>query len=197
MSSSKPPIRPSAWLYALVPAVVVLGIIGFIVFLVLGISNITGNLTQVEVPGTTTLHLSATGNYSVFYEEESTFNGKTYSTGRLGAMTCTLKNKVTGAAVPLHRMTMQATYALGGRSGEGILTFDIATPGDYDFSATYDDGATSPNLIFAIGQGFTGGLVSTMLCSMGSCFGSFAAALLIFLVVFIKRKNAANRMKGV
>jgi hypothetical protein len=74
--------RPSSWLYALVAVPPLLGIALFAYNLWTGISSISGELTQVEVPGRATLGLAEPGTYTVFYEYQSTVGERVYATPR-------------------------------------------------------------------------------------------------------------------
>ena len=112
-------VSPSRWYYALAGAVLVAGLVGFVLILFSGISGITGGLTQMVVPGRHELALTEAGKYTVFHEYRSVVGNKVYSMrqGGLPGLECSLSRKATGETVPLSRSAMNSTYTMGSRSG--------------------------------------------------------------------------------
>src|SRR5438876_12275598 len=72
------PIRPSWWYSLLAIPAALVGIGLFAYFLLTGIKGATATLTQVVVPGGVALNIT-NPSYTIFLEQPSTVNGKTYS----------------------------------------------------------------------------------------------------------------------
>ena len=74
-------VSPSLWFYALAIFIVLSGFAGFAGLLYTGISDSVSGLMQIIAPGNAELNLSLSGEWTVFYENNSYFDGKIYSTG--------------------------------------------------------------------------------------------------------------------
>jgi len=203
-------IRPSRWYYGLAALTFVVGcllatlIFGFgVTNLVSSIDVVGSGLTQVVVPGTTTLTLSETGRYTVFYESRSVVNGAVYISGGLSpSLACTLTSNATGTEIPLEASITNSTYDIGGREGTSVWVFDIDQPGTYAFSCGYTDGRTEPEVVLAIGTGFVEGILGMVFGTLGSVFGGLGVlfgttiiAVIIAIVVFVKRQQAKKRLE--
>lgn len=189
-------IKPSRWYYALAAIVFIIGSALFGWFLFNNLSGLTDRLTQVIVPGTTVITLKEPGKYTVFYEYQSVVGNRVYSTGQdLSGLECALISRVTGSSVPLYSSSMNSTYSIGGRSGISVLDFTIAEAGTYEFSAWYPEGQEGPQIVLAIGHGFTGKLLKIILGSLAMLFVSIAIGVGIALVTFSKRRRAKEQVQ--
>ncbi|MDP6542811.1 MAG: hypothetical protein QGH60_02405 [Phycisphaerae bacterium] len=81
---SETEVKPSGWYYVLAGLVLAGGIAGFALFLFSGLTDLSGGLTQMVVPGEHELTLSEAGDYTVFHEYRSVVGSKVYSTGQGG-----------------------------------------------------------------------------------------------------------------
>ena len=194
MSEKK--IKPSGWFYVLAGLVLVGGIVGFVFFLVGGLSDLSGGLTQVVVPGSQELTFSKIGAHTVFHEHKSIVGNKMYSMtpGGLAGLRCRLVSKTDGQEILLSPTSMNSTYSLGSRSGVGVFDFNIDAPGEYLFSASYPPGQEGPQAVLAIGHGFVEQLLTTVLGGLGIMFGSLIAAIAIALTTFLMRRGAKKRL---
>ena len=189
-------IRPSRWYYGVAVLVFFLGVAGFAWLLFKNLSGLGESLRQVVVPGKADLVLTEPGDYTVFYEYRSVVGSKVYSTEKgLSGLECTLAASNSGSKLVLSPASSSSTYTLGGREGVSMFEFRVAQPGTYVFSATYGPGKEGPEVVMAIGHDFTGRLVATILGGLGLFFGSFAAAVAIFLVTLIKRSKARKQLQ--
>ncbi|MDP6636256.1 MAG: hypothetical protein QGG42_15255 [Phycisphaerae bacterium] len=188
-------LKPSGWCYVVAGAVLVAGIAGFILFLVGGLSDLSGGLTQMIVPGQHQITLSETGSHTVFHEHRSVVGDKVYSTGPGGisGLRCKLVSKADGREIPLHQGSVSTSYSMGSRSGVSIFDFSIDSPGEYVFSAQYPPGRDGPETVMAIGHGFVGQLLVTILGGIGIMFGSLGLAAAIAVVTFVKRRRSGRR----
>ena len=79
---------------------------------------------------------------------------------------------------------------MSGRSGVAVFTFDITRPGVYRLSAVYDNGRSEPRVVLAVGSGFLLALFSIVLGALVFALGGMAAAVIIAVLVFVKRRRA-------
>jgi hypothetical protein len=188
-------IGPSAWYYSLAVPFLLLGIGFFIYTLLHGILRITDSLTQVVVPGETTLALKHGARYTVFYEQQSVINGRIYSTNEpLSGLKCDVTSVSHGEAIPLRQPSMSTTYDVGGRSGKSVLEFSIAQDGQYRLVCGYATGSRGPEVVLAVGSGVGEDIMSTVFRSFGAIFGGGILAAIIFLIVFFLRERSKKRV---
>jgi len=190
-------IKPSRWYYALAVIVFIIGSALFAWLLFKNLSGLTDRLMQVIVPGTAVITLNEPGKYTIFYEYQSVVGNRVYSTGQnLSGLECALISKATGSPVPLSRSSTNSTYSVGGRSGVSVLDFTVKEPGTYEFSAWYSEGQEGPQIVLAIGHGFTGKLLKIILGGLAILFVSIAIGVVIAVVTFSKRRKAKGQVQS-
>lgn len=183
-------IKPGKVLYLISGAVFVIGIILFVVLLLTGITSTVNRLdTRVVVPGTNTIELKETGKYSIYFEYRSVLDEKVYETESIVGLMCSLKNTETGESVNLSNSIVNSNYSISGRQGKSIFDFDIDKPGKYEFKAWYKS-ERGEEAVLAIGKGFSGSLVRTILLCIGVLIISLGASITIFVVTLIRRNRA-------
>jgi hypothetical protein len=183
-------ITPSRWYYVLAGLVFVAGWVLFALFLFKTLSGIGARLQQVVAPGETDLTLREPGNYTIFYEYRGVVGDKVYSTDKsLSGLECVLVSKARNSTVALSPSSMSSTYEFGGRSGRSVFDFTIDQPGAYALSASYPQGQQGPEVVLAVGKGFTAGLFATILEALALVFGSMGIAVAIMLVTLLKRSK--------
>jgi hypothetical protein len=190
-------IRPSRWYYGLAGLVFFVGASIFGLFLIRNVIGLKDSLAQLVVPGEYDITLSDVGMYTIFYEYQSVIGSKIYATRQnLSGLRCGLVSKDTGERIRLSGTSMNATYSFGNRSGVSVLSFTIARPGSYEFSAWYPPGPQGPEVVLTIGRGFAKNIVTTILGGLSILFGSFAAGTVIALMTFLKRRKAAEQLEN-
>jgi hypothetical protein len=154
---------------------VAVGVIGFIIFVIFLINQVTSSMpkNKVVVPGTQEIHFAEPGMYTVYYEYHSVINNKVYSTGEElpSSVMVTLTSETTGENIMLTQSRMNETYETGGYAGVSIFAFEITDPGKYNFTAHYGDDKEHPEIVLAIGQ--------------SKLFGTIFSSLVLFFVSFI------------
>ena len=182
---------PSGWHYLIGVAV---WIVGIALFVVLVITQIAGNLPQVQVvvPGTHEIYLEKPGKYTVFYEYQSVIDNKIYATGEsLSGMLVILKSKEDSREIALSRPSTSSSYQAGegGRAGTSVLEFEIEEPGSYILSAQYPGGVSGSDVVFAIGQFNLAGII---LGGLGIFFGTLIIGGFIIIRAHLKRRRATE-----
>jgi len=187
-------IRPGRWYYGLAAVVFISGWVLFGLFLYRNLSGISSKLQQVVVPGKTELSLNRPGSYTIYYEQESVVGSKVYSTSRsLSGLECTVTAKATGEEVALSRAAVSSRYSVGGRSGYSVFDFKIDRPGIYEITARYPEGQEGPEVVLAVGQGFTMGVLTTVFGGLAIVFGSIGLAVAIAVYTAVKRHKAMRQ----
>ncbi|KNY29616.1 hypothetical protein [Pseudobacteroides cellulosolvens] len=188
-------IRPGKVFYLISGAVFIIGIILFVVLLLTGITSTVNRLdTRIVVPGTNTIELKETGKYSIYFEYRSVLDGKVYETESIVGLMCSLKNTETGESVNLSNSIANSNYSISGRQGKSIFDFDIDKPGKYEFKAWYKS-ERGEEAVLAIGKGFGGSLVRTILLCIGALIISLGASITIFVVTLVRRNRAKKSMQ--
>ena len=183
-------VSPSLWFYALAIFIVLSGFAGFAGLLYTGISDSVSGLMQIKAPGNAELNLSLSGEWTVFYENSSYFDGKIYSTGEeISGLEVRVREKATGLDLAVYPANVSFSYSLGSRSGRSILAFRAPRAGVYQFNSSYP-GRGSPEIVLAVGKGMAEGLFSSIALSMALLFGSILLASIVAYYTFSRRKRA-------
>jgi hypothetical protein len=188
-------VSPSIWYYGLAVLIIIIGFALFAGSIFAGIADAESSLLQMLAPGGTDLFLREPGEYTVFYENNSRFGGKFYSTHEpISGLMVNVREKATGFDMATYPPKSEFTYNLGGRSGRSIMAFEIERAGIYLVNASYSDGK-GPQAVLAIGKGMVEALFSSILISLVALFGSIAIAAVISFVTYSRRKKAFQRIK--
>lgn len=182
-------VKPSKVLYVISGLILLCGVSFFVYLLITGISSSIGNINiQVVVPGTEIIEIKETGKYTIFYEHSSVIDGKVYKTNSINGLICSLKNVETGELIKLNSSLANSSYALAGREGKGIFSFDINKTGEYEFKGWYESG-NGEEVVLAIGKGFAGSLVRTILLSIVTLLITIGMSVIIFIYTLTRRKR--------
>ena len=88
-----------------------------------GISSIERGLMQMTAPGNAEIDLKEPGEYTIFYESQSYFNGSVYNTGgQIPGLKISVSEKASGQALATNPNS-GTTYSIGSRSGRSITAF--------------------------------------------------------------------------
>ena len=183
-------VQPSVWYYGLAVLIIILGFVAFAGYLFAGISSTESGLMQLMAPGSAELNLKEPGEYTVFYESQSYFNGSIYNTGGQmpGGLKIIVSEKASGETLTTDTAT-GTTYSMGGRSGQSIAAFKAERPGIYWINTSYPK-VSGPEVVLAVGKGFVEGIFHLITVAMLLLFGSIAIAAAITFVTYTRRKKA-------
>jgi hypothetical protein len=180
-------LRPSLWHLLWGAPFILIGVGLFVYVLLHGITHATDSLTQIVVPGNAQLNLKP-GHYTVFLEDESTVNGKVYSTTQsVSGLSCRVTSVKDGTKIPLRQTSMNTTYSVSSRSGHSVLEFTIQQDGRYEFACDYEDGPKGPDVVIAVGSGVGEAIASTILDGFAAILGGFGGAAVVVVVVVLRR----------
>ena len=185
---------PSRIYYGVAAAIFIGGWVLFGLFLFRSLSKLPEKLQQVVVPGKSDITLAKAGSYTVYHEYRSTIGARVYSGPRdISGLECRLVSKATGAEIPLTAPLGSSNYSYGSRAGVSVFDFKIDQPGVYEFSGGYADTGEGPQVVLAIGQGFVGEILLTVLGGLAIVFGCIGLAIAIAVYTAVKRQKARER----
>ncbi len=188
-------VQPSVWYYGLAVLIIILGFVAFAEYLFAGVSSTESGLMQLTAPGSAELNLKVPGEYTIFYESQSYFNGSVYNTGGQmpGGLKIIVSEKASGETLATYTAT-GTTYSMGGRSGQSITAFKVERPGIYWINTSYPK-VPGPEVVLAVGIGFVEGIFHLITVAMLLLFGSIAIAAVITFVTYTRRKKAIISQK--
>ena len=80
-------VQPSIWYYGLAVLIIIVGFVAFAGYLFSGASSIGSGMMQMTAPGNAEMNLKEPGEYTIYYESQSYFNGSVYNTaGRIPSL---------------------------------------------------------------------------------------------------------------
>lgn len=147
-------------------------------------------------PGRTEITLTQPGTYTLDYEYQTFLRGRAFNTpNSIPPMDIRIASAATGDTVPMKASTGYS-YQAGGTQGMSVAEFTIDKPGDYVVESTYTGSESGPDVVFAIVQSTSGGLVGGILGILGALAVLLAAGI-IALVTFIFRYVDRRRSQPV
>jgi len=160
-----------------------------------GLAHVTDSLTQIVVPGGAELALRQ-GRYAVFLEEQSTVNGKIYSTTQsVDGLVCRVTPLHNGTAVAMEKPRTSASYSVSGRSGHSVLEFSIQQEGRYEFGCDYGENSKGPEVVVAVGSGVSEAIFRLVFEALAAFFGGCGFGAIVIIVVLLKRERATKFLK--
>ncbi len=188
--TSVPTVKPPGrrW-YVLALLIAIAGWVGMAVLIVARLSGSADRMIRAVVPGEIELRLNEPGTYTIFHEHHSTYEGRVYNVESIPPLEITLRSRTSGAVVPL-KDTITSTYSVGSRSGRSLYQFEVTTPGAYQLAASYATGRRQPETVLSIDRGFVGDLLLTIGGSLAMALGGMVIAIIMFVVVFRRRRQA-------
>lgn len=191
---SSPDVEPSRWYYALAALIFLAGATLSAWFLFSSLTSMGSQLQQFSAPGSAELLLENSGEYTIFFEEETYFNGTFYSAEQnVSGLRLEVKERDSGQKLPLYSPAGSFTYSLGGRTGRSIAAFTVDRPGAYELSASYKD--QGPEVVLAVGGGLSRSIFHDVLAFLGLFMGSMAVAAALSLSTYRKRQEAWARRR--
>ncbi len=183
---------PSPWLYGIGAGIIIIALVLATVLFFSGIFNLTPD-TRFVVPSSQELNFDDAGKYNIFYEFQSSINGKAYSTGEsLKGMEIDIQSEDGSQLVPLSTILWNTSYQIGTRAGRLLYEFDIKEPGIYILTTNYRDGTTTPEVVFAIGPHLD--IFGITIRSIVIGYGGLILGCFVILLVFHKRRKAADQI---
>jgi len=192
---SSPDVEPGRRYYVLAALIFLAGATLSAWFLFSSLTSMGSQLQQFSAPGSAELLLENSGEYTIFFEEETYFNGTFYSAEEnVSGLRLEVKERDSGQKLPLYSPAGSFTYSLGGRTGRSIAAFTVDRPGVYELSASYKD--QGPEVVLAVGGGLSRSIFHDVLAFLGLFMGSMAVAAALSLSTYRKRQEAWARRRA-
>ncbi|MGE5418429.1 MAG: hypothetical protein ACM3UZ_16945 [Acidobacteriota bacterium] len=178
----------TGYIAALVVFVLGISALGYLIYY--GITNYSEEYQRMAAPGKQVLQLNKPGQYTIFYEFVSEFNGKYYDTSEVPPdMTYIVTDMSTGSQVTIKHPYGKTTYNLSDHYGVSVKDFDITKPGKYELAAQYNSLQEGPEVVLAIGQSHIGAIVACIFGGFALLFVTLGLSFLIAIVTFIRDRN--------
>ena len=190
-SVSRQRVRPGRWLYAVAALVLILGVLSLVV-LFRNVTGFAGDAIRVPAPGQSEITISESGKYVIAYEHRSVLDGKVITAPEeVPSMNVAVLTAETKAEVPVQASGADFTYASGQTAGRLIANFTVDRPGDYLLLCEYANQANEPQAVLAVGPDPAESFVLFLVVGVVGILLAFV----IWLVTFVLRRNAKNRLR--
>ncbi|MFI9507927.1 hypothetical protein [Nocardia sp. NPDC052566] len=182
-------VKPSGWWYAAVAFIIVAAIVGGGA---LGGSGALRSVStfedyqRVEVPGSGTVQLTESGNYTVYFEYPGA-TGDAASPPVIVTITGPDGKKVRLEAFDSKKFT----YTYNDRTGRGKYDFQITRTGAYQVTTSGTAGVT-----VAIGKGGAFDWLKWLLGGLGIIFGGLILGIGFLIVIAIRRGTSKRRLRA-
>lgn len=174
--------------------IIVIGFLAFAGLIYSGVSNIESSLVQIKAPGNADLDLKEPGEYTLFYENQSYFNGSIYNTGeQIPALQFSVSEKASGQTLATYPAS-GSTYSMGSRTGRSVMSFNVEKTGIYWINTSYPR-EPGPEVVLALGRGVMDGIFYFVFTALALLFGSIAIAAFISYRTYTRRKKALSSQK--
>jgi len=189
-----PNALPSPWYFGLAVLIIAVGLCIFAWSIFTSVSEIGSGLSQVVVPGSAELDLKEPGEYTIFYENQTSINGRLFSTGgQIAGLQIRVTEKATARELSTYS-SGSISYSFGGRTGRSVMAFRVERPGIYRIDAFYP-GGSGPEVVLAVGHRFAESMFSSIAIALAALFGSMAIGAIIIFVTYTRRKKAQDLQK--
>ena len=180
--TGRPRVRPGRIWY-LVPALLIVGGIAWVVFGFVSLSSKVDSFARVPLPAGGAVTLNHSGGYVVYYE------GPGANSGQIPSFRVQIAPTAPPAAVRrLRSYTASVTYTIGVHQGRAVLTLQVVHPGKFLVIPSAAGAAAGSDLAF--GSSVAGGIVGTVLISIGLIFLGIIVAIVLFIIRLTRTRRA-------
>jgi hypothetical protein len=186
-------ISPSRWLYV-IGILIIAGGVAYSLAIFFSVISGLGSGQQFLAPGSSELLLTEGGEYTIFYESQTTYQGKLFITGEsLPLLSIEIENKTTGSKASVYS-TSKTTYNINGRAGESICAFRIDHPGIFMINTSYNNAGKGQEVVLAVSRGFTADMSEAWSNAM-LYLGSITLGMAVILVTFFIRQRQFKKIE--
>lgn len=155
-----------------------------------GARGLTEGLVRFTAPGRSLVTIEEPGNYTVFHEYRSSFNGKVFNGPTTLPSLSIVMNGPQGATPVVQSSTGNFNYTLGSRAGYSVGSVRIEQPGQYQVTTTYSSEPAN-EVVLALGRDKGRSTIQTVGGLFG-LFGAFGLAAIVWLVIFLVRRSRSR-----
>jgi hypothetical protein len=181
--TGRPRVRPGRVWY-LAGVVLLLAGVAWLVFGFVSLSSKVDAFSRVPLPGGGNVTLSHSGGYVVYYE------GTGAASGQIPSFNVRITPVAPPAAVgSLRSYSASVTYTIGAHQGRAVLTLQVVHPGKF---LVEPSGATAVagGSDLAFGSSIAGGIVGTVVLSIGLIFLGIAVTIILFIIRLTRTRRA-------
>ena len=139
--NASPKKNPNLKFLALATITGLVGVLLFLYVLISGLKTLNESMIMVQAPGSQTLTLEQTGNYTVFHEYTHIFspNLEAGSDDDAESMLFELTDTSQKSIPVVKNTSSSSSYEWGDRSGYSISSFKIEEAGQYELTTRQED----------------------------------------------------------
>ena len=183
---------PSRRPYAVAAIVAAIGVVIGVAGVVSGLSRFADKVdrfSRAEVPGSTALHFSETGDFTIYYEAAGANLGDEGSI-TLPPVEISMASEQDGEPVPLSEYGGSFDYSVNDYHGTAVATFHIDSPGAYVLGA---EGSVEPGIgRLAVGRSLGNDLAQTLVPTLVA-FLAVAGAAIVAIVTAVRRRRTRSQ----
>lgn len=190
-------IGPSRWFHLLALAMIATAAVCGYKILAVALNDMQSGLTRAIFPGEVVVPIAVPGNYVIYYESPSEFDGRVFDTGsRVPGMKFTVINNETEDKLPVDQPSFNETYEMNGRRGRSVLEFRVFKPGSYTVVGRYNDDQSNQQAVFAVGNVHIARLALLIIAGIFSILILGSGGLLIIVLVEVRRSSAKRKLRA-
>lgn len=169
----------------------VFSVVAFLYILLTGVFGLPEQLKQLKLPGKTTLTLEKAGNYTVFHEYHSEFEGQPINSSNqpVEALILTVTD-ASGTTFEVQPTSMGSEYQIMGRKGYGLYDLQLPQPGEYTFEGHWPDDNPGGVVVLSLAVGFTMEILKLIGMALAALFIPGAIAAMLLMVALKKRSQS-------
>jgi len=154
-------------------------------------------LTRAIFPGEVIVSFATAGEYEIYYESPTEFEGRVFDTGRrVPGMKFTLINNDTEDTLPIDKPLIGESYRIGGRRGRSVFEFRVFKPGNYTVVGRYADEQANQEAVFAVDNLQIARLAFLTIGGIFSILILGGGALLVIVLVEARRSSAKRKREA-
>ncbi len=181
-------VRPHWGWFLLAPAFVFAGV-GVCIVLVIAVVGVSDdNRHRVGVPGDGVFQFTEAGSQSIFFEQSGTSSAQAP-----GGLVVHITPEQGGGSLAVNPPGGNFRYSSGGTAGVGIGSVEIPAPGHYRIR-TESQAQPPMGAAVVVGRNPVPGILGAVFGSIAAIGAGFIAALVVVIVVAVKRSNYRRRM---
>ena len=187
--TGRPRVRPGRIWY-LAGAVLLLAGVAWLVFGFVSLSSKVDAFSRVPLPAGGTVVLNHSGGYVVYYE------GAGAASGQIPSFNVRIAPVAPPATVgSLRSYAASVTYTIGAHQGRAVLTLQVVHPGKF-LVQTSGATAVAGGSDLAFGSSIAGGIVGTVVLSVGLIFLGIAITIILFIIRLTRTRRARAQAAG-
>jgi hypothetical protein len=184
--------------YTLGGAAIFAGVALFVINIFNLVTSIDSQSTRFAVPGRCEARLEKDAKYVIYYEDQTTFDGKMYSTSNadVSGLRITVMNEDTSQPIDIHSPVISSTYDINGRSGRSIFELKADKQMNMIIEAEYTQNE-GPEVILNIAPDITSKMLGGMGSAMGFLLIGFTGLIVIAVTIIMQIRTKKKYQKEI